>query len=1255
MGRMDSFIKKKCLILAFISILSLKSYSENIDSVMNKIISTNKIVFQGNSIYFPLFSVIKNTNFLSYEKDGVKIRIKQLNNRKSIILNLKDKNIISGEDVYNFENNVYEENEEFYIEANLFKNLFLNILETAKTEHTLENEDTKKVRYPVSNGQQIRKEELVTIVTSAVAEVTKNLEEKIVEKVMQDIAPMLAEKEENINENLKEENLGLVLINEEEKNVITADNTLNSLNNSNNLELENEISKLHMGENNSREDKEEEKEGIKEVATIPVMAKTVSEIEQEKQEALPLLAKINNDIKIKADTPKETIKENLIKNKEKIVKSKSLSGIKPAIISKTSNTAGNKTVVKTIGNKDKKTIEKIIARNRITELESSNKIKQEVISEIKEEKIIETVINNNLAANNNQADAENLKKMKDMGLLTEEDYQILLEESNGYRNEEALYSLSVNGRKVSNMYRIQKSDGKIYFPLFEFLEDIQFTNYKKDGESIKLYLGDSLREVDFDFKERKIKAPSDAIKEIAFDKDVYAQEEEVYIESGLFEKLFLSIMRVNEDKYALNMSLNFSTASEIQFSLRMKEEKAKNNESNELIYTNEDKLFELGYTRIQLDKTYDKEKGGKSKSDWAGSLEYQGAFLYGNLITSYDMKEKKIGNVEIEYPEVWKEHTLKIGNYKSSGASREWGLRFAKEKGYYNSGKNYVIRERVPVGSRAELIYMGFTLEIQDAEEGIVEFNNSEIKSDRTYELKVYSPDGKIAVKEIKTTDDYNQQNKNEVEYDINIQEDHDSGKIKTESNVYYGITNNLTVGAGYKREVEEIDEKNKYVDDGRLELVYSDYLKSMPYTFRVGGEKTFNDYVDSRGRDFSKRYQYDYLGQLTVNNWKFVIEERNYGKFYEEKRKNSYRVEYKPANWISLGYEYNKNEKYSGEKENESRIDVTATKSYKKLMTTVNYARDTNNKDEYNINFYYTGFEKFSTRLENKWKENKKGKLDYEAALTLYNNNYRGKLDYTLSAGYSEKYKDKVTLSFTMRLDDWFKVTGNADKEGNQRFGAGIDRIVDLKNMKTRVDSMSTSRVRAITFIDSNNNNHYNEGEIKIDGVEVQIGRDRVTTDKNGEAMFYGVPNSILYDLKPTIKKPSFTLGGNTIKVKGKSASTIDAYIPIKPMVTLTGKIEFDKNLTLTSAEKQEIYGDVLVKVKGIDGKEIELTMPDNTGSFDVSGLFPEKYQIEVLYLGTRFDLPMLDEVVELAYIDDTGNIRIAFTISDKLISLKK
>lgn len=1152
MERMDSFIRKKCLILGFITILSMESHSEDIDRTINKLVDTNKIAFQENNIDVPLSPSIENTDFLTYEKDGKSIKTEQLNTKV-----------------------------------------------TEATEKLL----------------------------------SKDVEEERISKVMENITPILVK---TADEDLIKESLETIAIKDTAPTADTAVVSYKTIsapeveeNVTSTLGIEEEKVALESAREKSIQGEGDSEKVIEEIIPLPVLAETknTKDIIKIEKEELP-------EIVSTVKTPEEPAEiESPVKTPEE-----------PAEIVST---------IKTSNNIQKENTEKALVENKniISKLNSLDEVKPAIIHNEADNKDDKT----EFSVENNEINKEELKKMKEIGLISEEDYQILLEESIGDKNEEALYSLNVNGKRVSNMYKLQITNGKIYFPLFEFLEDIQFTNYKKEKENLILYLGDSLREVNFDFKDKKIKTPSDDRKEREFGGEVYVQNEEIYVESNLFESLFLSLMRISEDKYALNMSLNFSTASEIQFSLKMKEEKAKNNQSNELIYTNENKLFELGYARIQLDKTFDKEKEGKRKNDWSGSLEYQGAFLYGNLITSYDMKEKKIGNIEIEYPEIWKEHTLKVGNYKASGDSREWGLRFAKEKGYYNTGKNYVIREKVPIGSRVELIYMGFTLEIQDAEEGIVEFNNPEIKSDRTYELKIYSPDGKISIKEIKTADDYNQQNKNEIEYDVNIQEDHDSGKIKTESNVYYGITDNLTVGAGYVKEPEEVDQKTKYVDEGRLEFVYSDYLKSMPYTFRVGGEKTFNNYIDSRGRDFSKRYQYDYLGQLTVDKWKFIIEGKNYGNFYEEKRKTSYRTEYKPANWISLGYEYNKNEKYSGEKENESRIDITATKSYKKLMTTVNYARDIDSKEEYNVNFYYTGFEKFSTRIENKWKENQKGDFDYEAALTLYNNNYRGMLDYTISAGYSEKYKDKVTLGFTVRLDDWFKFTGDADKEGNQRFGAGIDKIVDLKNVRTKVDSMNTSRVRAITFIDSNNNNHYDEGEIKIDGVEVQIGRDKAVTDKYGEAMFYGVTNSILYDLKPTIKKPSFTLGGNTIKVKGKSASTIDAYIPIKPMVTLTGKIEFDQNLVLTEQEKQEIYGDILVKIKGIDGKEIELTMPDNTGGFDVSGLFPEKYQIEVLYLGTRFDLPMLDEVVKLAYIDDTGNIRIAFTISDKLISLKK
>ena len=151
---------------------------------------------------------------------------------------------------------------------------------------------------------------------------------------------------------------------------------------------------------------------------------------------------------------------------------------------------------------------------------------------------------------------------------------------------------------------------------------------------------------------------------------------------------------------------------------------------------------------------------------------------------------------------------------------------------------------------------------------------------------------------------------------------------------------------------------------------------------------------------------------------------------------------------------------------------------------------------------------------------------------------------------------------------------------------------------------------------------------------------------------MFYGVSNGILYDLKPKIKKPSFTLGDNKVTIKGQFASTIEAFIPIKPMLNLTGTIKIDEALKLNEVEKEELYQDILVEIKDINGKSIELTVPDNTGSFDVSGLFPEKYVIEVSYLGVKYNLEKLNEIIKLSYLDNDFENKIVFNLNSKMIS---
>ena len=120
--------------------------------------------------------------------------------------------------------------------------------------------------------------------------------------------------------------------------------------------------------------------------------------------------------------------------------------------------------------------------------------------------------------------------------------------------------------------------------------------------------------------------------------------------------------------------------------------------------------------------------------------------LYGELTTQYNLKDHRFEDIKLRYDNLYKDHTLEVGNYSVGETSaREWELSFRKDKGYFVTGtKSYVIREDVPIGSRVELIYLGTIIDIQNADNGKVTFTSSEIKEDREYTLKIYDPEGKI-------------------------------------------------------------------------------------------------------------------------------------------------------------------------------------------------------------------------------------------------------------------------------------------------------------------------------------------------------------------------------------------------------------------------------------------------------------------------------------------------------------------------------
>jgi len=858
-------------------------------------------------------------------------------------------------------------------------------------------------------------------------------------------------------------------------------------------------------------------------------------------------------------------------------------------------------------------------------------------------------------------DMEALKK-----IMSPEDYAII---TNTYTQKEGkqIYDLMINGELKSKSYSVWYKNQNMYFSLFNFLEAINFKNYHQDLKTgdITLLVGDSLEEIKISVKNNYINYPIEKLKLLK--DDLILDGREIYIKSDIFKSVFLRNLRISQEEQKINMNLNFSTPEEINLRLKLtknslNEEKLK----DEIIYKNKNKLLEAGYLRTEVNKIFTRDKNSEDDSfqdDWEARLEYQGAFLYGELNAEYDVKEHLLGDVKLTYDDIYNKHTLELSSFRyGDKGARENGIRFWKDKGYLVTGsKEYILTEDVPIGSRVELIYLGTVIDIQTAENGQVVFANRNIKEDREYKLRIYTEDGKIYEKIINTTSDYNQQNKGEWEYNFDIREDHASDRYRINAITYYGLTDSLTAGAGYIKEPRTINNKYEYLDKGRGELIFSNSIKGYQYTLRAGGEKAFNNYIDDVTlKSTEDEYKYDLLGQIDFKDLRFKYQQENYGKYYYDKFEKVLSARWKPIKPLELEWEKVWKEKYRDlsyseeeRKQEGDRYRVEYSKSWKSLLLTAEYQKSTlfDEEDEYSLNLYYTGFRTFTTRFENTWNEDGK----YETAFSIFSNG-NDLFDYTLEARYSEETKDSLTFRFNLNYNNWFNFESEADKKGNQRYKVGIDRITDLRNPKANIRSIESSPVEVTAFIDMNNNDKFDEGEKIAKNIEIKLAGETKKTDKEGKAIFYGIPNRVLYDLNAEIKRPSLLQTPVPLKVEGKNTATIEAYLPIKPMTTLTGQINVAEMLGLSELEKMKIYENIIITIKDISGKELEVTMPDETGTFDVSGLLPTEYLIEVNYIGIDYSIKGINEVVQLSYIEKgkDGNLFV-FNFDKEGIKLMK
>ena len=180
-------------------------------------------------------------------------------------------------------------------------------------------------------------------------------------------------------------------------------------------------------------------------------------------------------------------------------------------------------------------------------------------------------------------------------------------------------------------------------------------------------------------------------------------------------------------------------------------------------------------------------------------------------------------------------------------------------------------------------------------------------------------------------------------------------------------------------------------------------------------------------------------------------------------------------------------------------------------------------------------------------------------------------------------------------------------------------------------MNSLENTVVRAIAFLDRNDNNILDKNEERIPDVEVALGQNKVLTDENGEASIYGIPSFSDYELTAQSRRPSHDGRATRVKVKGLGSSEIKAYIPIKPLITFMGDVQFEKD--------ESIVSDVRIKISKVSGGEKgKVIYPESSGDFYIDSLTPGKYRVELEYLGDEYNIPNRIYEIDLLYTDENA-----------------
>lgn len=805
-----------------------------------------------------------------------------------------------------------------------------------------------------------------------------------------------------------------------------------------------------------------------------------------------------------------------------------------------------------------------------------------------------------------------------------------------------------------------------------------FYMVKYDASEDKIYIGLNsffyfleLYSLEVDLIEEKItgKIGNKNIK-IKLDQDTYFLEnEEIYVESSiLIKELNFKYIRLDLSVLTLDVKANFLLPYEEKEKSRLERlrlDGIKEEESKEYDIMMENSFLQPGLLKL----TYDTDE--ITESDYYFSYEYGTQLLWGDFYLSGSLKpESEITSGTLTYRDIFQDNDLELGNIGLiapnfiSVDTNLLGISLDSYDTYSQSENGEVIIKGEAQGADSiELYRNNILIDYKIPKDKDFEFRITDGIMSSVYILKIYYKDGKIEERIVYSLGDMDALKKGKSKFILQGGKTEKDGISQGMGKIYYGFTDNLTLGTGFYSLTDLKARKFEMLEGN---IIYNTRLEKFPTLVNYSHFYETNEKENSYNLNISQKiYDYDLrFSQEKYSKYIYLdsgVKEYNSLSLFKAFDYNSFEFGFSENTYIE------NNEKFK----NKSIIGGWSTSYLYPIALSLKISYDIEG-DKKGVTYFpslsysrgislildgeikrdnFEEYEKYTLKINKRQLEIVKDSLYGDIGIQ---GTYSTKDDTFI---YGLNFSLDLESFFNMRAHTNYEIDSNKNK--SRRSGVEITKVIDLANPLKSINNeipVSNYLIKGNVFLDKNGNGIFDNGDTPLNNVAVVIDNRKFFSNEKGEYIATGSSDGEILeiDIDRNTIDPMMKNSKGKLRIKTKKSANLKLDIPIEVVSMITGNIwnsesfterEFIQNISMTSIQLEK---------EGKIYKEID---PEFDGLFFFEDIPPGKYNIKFIYYGqenVNFSPENLEVDVKLTnpeegeYFDGRDTIMIKETIEE-------